>query len=142
MATVTTKTSEGCRKGLTGERFELLLILVFLKCCACSFSNCGCGYDGGDCCAKTVKDGKVKKDYWFVFLFLVLQYSQCEHTQLVPNDLSDLLWMKICAVCRVCANVARLMESIVTKPSAQINVVIVTHTTARTANVLTKTRNK
>merc|ERR1711939_1012286 len=26
-------------------------------------NNKGCGYDGGDCCAKTVKGGKVKKDY-------------------------------------------------------------------------------
>jgi len=26
-------------------------------------NNCGCGYDGGDCCAKTVKGGKVKKTY-------------------------------------------------------------------------------
>merc|ERR1712157_303169 len=26
-------------------------------------NNKGCGYDGGDCCPKTVKDGKVKKDY-------------------------------------------------------------------------------
>merc|ERR1711937_974099 len=26
-------------------------------------NNCGCKYDGGDCCAKTVKGGKVKTDY-------------------------------------------------------------------------------
>merc|ERR1711934_559363 len=26
-------------------------------------NNKACGYDGGDCCAKTVKDGKVQKDY-------------------------------------------------------------------------------
>ena len=26
-------------------------------------NNKGCAYDGGDCCAKTVKGGKVKKDY-------------------------------------------------------------------------------
>merc|ERR1712210_166606 len=26
-------------------------------------NNKGCGYDGGDCCAKTVNGGKVKKDY-------------------------------------------------------------------------------
>jgi len=26
-------------------------------------NNKGCGYDGGDCCAKTAKFGKVKKDY-------------------------------------------------------------------------------
>merc|ERR1712083_1216628 len=26
-------------------------------------NNCGCEYDKGDCCAKTVKGGKVKKDY-------------------------------------------------------------------------------
>ena len=26
-------------------------------------NNKGCGYDGGDCCAKTVKGGKVQKDY-------------------------------------------------------------------------------
>merc|ERR1711879_102684 len=26
-------------------------------------NNCGCQYDGGDCCAKTVKGGKVKTDY-------------------------------------------------------------------------------
>ena len=26
-------------------------------------NNKGCEYDGGDCCAKTVKDGKVNKDY-------------------------------------------------------------------------------
>ena len=26
-------------------------------------NNKGCAYDGGDCCYKTVKGGKVKKDY-------------------------------------------------------------------------------
>merc|ERR1712032_1152772 len=26
-------------------------------------NNKGCGYDGGDCCAKTVKGGQVKKNY-------------------------------------------------------------------------------
>merc|ERR1712232_1187472 len=26
-------------------------------------NNCGCEYDGGDCCAKTVEGGTVKKDY-------------------------------------------------------------------------------
>ena len=26
-------------------------------------NNKGCAYDGGDCCVKTVKGGKVKKDY-------------------------------------------------------------------------------
>ena len=26
-------------------------------------NNKGCEYDGGDCCAKTVKDGKVNKNY-------------------------------------------------------------------------------
>ena len=26
-------------------------------------NNKGCGYDGGDCCAKSVKNGQVKKDY-------------------------------------------------------------------------------
>jgi len=26
-------------------------------------NNCGCGYDGGDCCKQTVKGGKVKKAY-------------------------------------------------------------------------------
>ena len=33
---------------------------------SCS-SNCGCKYDGGDCCKKTVKGGKVKTPYWLVF---------------------------------------------------------------------------
>merc|ERR1712210_348698 len=26
-------------------------------------NNCGCRYDGGDCCAKTVKGGKLNKNY-------------------------------------------------------------------------------
>merc|ERR1711979_145605 len=26
-------------------------------------NNCGCDYDGGDCCAKTAKGGKVKTQY-------------------------------------------------------------------------------
>merc|ERR1712032_1262967 len=26
-------------------------------------NNCGCGYDGGDCCAKTAKGGKVGRTY-------------------------------------------------------------------------------
>ena len=26
-------------------------------------NNKGCAYDGGDCCAKSVKGGKVRKDY-------------------------------------------------------------------------------
>ena len=29
-------------------------------------SNCGCAYDGGDCCKKTVAGGTVKTKYWFV----------------------------------------------------------------------------
>merc|ERR1712210_240999 len=31
--------------------------------CDDSNNNKGCGYDGGDCCPKTVNGGKVKKDY-------------------------------------------------------------------------------
>ena len=31
--------------------------------CDDSNNNKGCGYDGSDCCAKSVKGGKVKKDY-------------------------------------------------------------------------------
>ena len=26
-------------------------------------NNCGCEYDGGDCCKATVKGGKIKKDF-------------------------------------------------------------------------------
>ena len=34
-------------------------------------SNCGCDYDGGDCCAETVASGKVVDKYWFVRVTLV-----------------------------------------------------------------------
>ena len=55
----------------------MLLIVLFLNArVACSFSNCGCGYDGGDCCKKTVTGGKVNTKYWLVSCIVVFLYRR------------------------------------------------------------------
>ena len=48
-------------------------------------SNCGCAYDGGDCCAKTVKGGKVNTEYWFVYctFFVVKLLVGCNNVESV-----------------------------------------------------------
>merc|ERR1712048_146468 len=50
-------------------------------------NNCGCSYDGGDCCAKTVKGGEVKKSYCKDCL--CLDPAGCEGKCQFPNYKGD-----------------------------------------------------
>ena len=53
------------------------MVCVTLESTAIPCSNCGCEYDGGDCCEKSLKGKPVNKKYWLVGFIGVEKIGWC-----------------------------------------------------------------
>ena len=101
-----------CRHCLDGRMLFVMCFTSTDKMPCVYASNCGCNYDGGDCCAKTVKGGTVKTKFWFVYSLLF--HQTCVVTRWIHKCFVCVCWLfavvlfAVCAWCVLCVFCVRV----------------------------------